>query len=92
MLNICSLFVGAPRAQSTLPEQLDINETGAIYRCSFENSTAPCVPYILENRGNINGGMDEDNHDGEIRANQWLGAAMDGGNSSSDYFVVSVKL
>lgn len=86
-----SVIVGAPRAQSSLDLQQNINETGAIYKCSI--ATSVCEPYVFEALGNIAEKKDfqESNYKGEQRNNQWLGAAMDGGGHNSDSFVVSAE-
>ncbi|XP_075168393.1 integrin alpha-PS3-like isoform X2 [Haematobia irritans] len=82
-----SIIIGAPRAQSTLESQRHINETGAIYRCSFRG-TPECRPYIFENRGNINIEHSEYSYDSEKRDFQWLGGAMDGGTRDTDKLIV----
>lgn len=47
-----SILVGAPRAQSTLETQQNINETGAIYKCTFDKSpTGNCSPFIFDKMG-----------------------------------------
>uniref|UniRef100_A0A1I8P8N4 Integrin alpha second immunoglobulin-like domain-containing protein n=1 Tax=Stomoxys calcitrans TaxID=35570 RepID=A0A1I8P8N4_STOCA len=81
------IIVGAPRAQSTLESQRHINETGAIYRCSFKG-TPNCRPYVFEKRGNINIEHSEYSYDSEKRDYQWLGAAMDGGTEDTDKLIV----
>ncbi|XP_061397209.1 integrin alpha-PS3 [Musca vetustissima] len=82
-----SLIIGAPRAQSTLESQRKINETGAVYRCTF-NGTPECTPFVFENRGNINIEHNEYSYDSEKRDFQWMGAAMDGGTKDTDKLIV----
>ncbi|XP_073849058.1 integrin alpha-PS3-like isoform X2 [Musca autumnalis] len=82
-----SLIIGAPRAQSTLESQRKINETGAVYRCTF-NGTPQCTPYVFEHRGNLNVEDTEYSYDSEKRDFQWMGAAMDGGTSDTDKLIV----
>lgn len=82
-------MVGAPRAQSSLEMQRKINETGAIYKCSFQSSS--CEPYVFDSLGNIN----NENNDGytfksEKKDHQWLGASMDGNSMDGERFVVSI--
>lgn len=80
-------MVGAPRAQSSLEMQRKINETGAIYKCSFQSST--CEPYVFDNLGNINNERDDYTFNSEKKDHQWLGASMDGNSFDSERFVVS---
>ncbi|XP_054738538.1 integrin alpha-PS3-like isoform X1 [Anastrepha obliqua] len=83
-----SIIVGAPRAQSTLPAQRNVNETGAIYRCTL-SPVATCNPYVIDDRGNVT--LEKDNpytYDNEARDNQWLGAAMDGGTKDTDKLLI----
>lgn len=82
-----SLIIGAPRAQSTLETQRYINETGAIYRCTFRESS-PCTPYVFERRGNIDGEYDKYSYTSEKRDFQWLGGSMDGGTKDTDKLIV----
>ena len=44
------IIVGAPRANSTLPEQVRINEPGVIYKCTIQNGQ--CNPFNFDNSGN----------------------------------------
>lgn len=83
------MIVGAPRAQSTLETQQNINETGAIYRCTFESST--CVPYNYDELGNIEVQDSGDQLTRERKDYQWLGAVMDGSSSEDDRFIVGSK-
>lgn len=83
----CSIIIGAPRAQSTLESQRHINETGAVYRCTFQG-TPRCIPYVFESRGNINSENNEYSYDSERRDFQWLGGAMDGGTKDTDKLIV----
>lgn len=85
-----SVLVGAPRAQSTLETQQNINETGAIYRCTFE--PAACLPYNYDELGNIEAEDTGDQFTRERKDHQWLGAVMDGSSSDDDRFIVSLKL
>ncbi|KAJ6640903.1 Integrin alpha-PS3 [Pseudolycoriella hygida] len=80
------VMVGAPRAQSSLEMQRKINETGAIYKCSFQSST--CEPYVFDNLGNINNENNFFTYNSERKDNQWLGASMDGNSMDAERFVV----
>lgn len=79
--------MGAPRAQSTLPLQRNVNETGAIYRCSLQGNFS-CQPYVFDNQGNRNIENSEYTYDSEKRDFQWLGATIDGGTSDHDKLLV----
>lgn len=55
-----SVLVGAPRAQSTLETQQNINETGVIYKCTFDKSpTGNCAPFIFDKMGSHSQPNDE---------------------------------
>lgn len=82
-----SVIIGAPRAQSTLELQRNVNETGAIYRCSLDKPTT-CYPYVFDDQGNRNIEHSEYTYDSEKRDFQWLGAAMDGGLKDTDKLIV----
>lgn len=74
------VFVGAPRANSSVPEQQKIMEPGAIYKCHFDNSTRErCEPFVLDRYGN---------DDIEMKNHSWLGASMDGNTNDGDKLVV----
>lgn len=80
------ILVGAPRAQSTLEQQRKVNETGAIYKCNFEDSQ-PCHPYHFDLNGNTK--VENDlAYNSEKKDFQMLGFAMDGHESEEDKFVV----
>ncbi|SPP75911.1 integrin alpha-PS3 isoform X2 [Drosophila guanche] len=81
-----SVIVGAPRAQSSLESQRQINETGAIYRCSL--TTGACNPYVLDPNGNRDAPYSEYTFDSERKDFQWLGGSMDGGTSDEDKLLV----
>uniref|UniRef100_A0A182U096 Uncharacterized protein n=1 Tax=Anopheles melas TaxID=34690 RepID=A0A182U096_9DIPT len=84
-----SVLVGAPQAQSDLEYQRNINETGAIYKCSFEKPTE-CVPYRLDRQGNTNYEDYYTNHPeirSELKEHQMLGATVDGLGSDDAWFV-----
>ncbi|XP_020800285.1 integrin alpha-PS3 isoform X2 [Drosophila serrata] len=80
------IIVGAPRAQSTLESQRNINETGAIYRCSLLNGQ--CNPYILDQTGNVDAPFNEYTLDSQRKDFQWLGGSMDGGTRDTDKLLV----
>lgn len=86
------MIIGAPRAQSTLDVQRRINETGAIYKCTFDQTQDEntCFPFVFDPWGNIPGSMNQFVYDSEKKDYQWLGAAMDGSASDSDKLVVRV--
>ncbi|XP_044249047.1 integrin alpha-PS3 [Drosophila takahashii] len=81
-----SIFVGAPRAQSTLEPQKDIDEPGAIFGCSLENGT--CVPYVLDNEGNTDPKKEWLTLKLKDKYHQWLGGSMDGGTKDTDKLLV----
>ncbi|XP_053686603.1 integrin alpha-PS4-like [Sabethes cyaneus] len=63
-----SIFIGAPRSQSTLRKHASIVEGGAIYRCDIR--TGRCDQFA-----DLDGGGFES---GTIKSGQYLGASMDG--------------
>ncbi|KRK00467.1 uncharacterized protein Dyak_GE28068 [Drosophila yakuba] len=79
-----SIFVGAPRAQSTLDSQSTVNETGAVFRCSLANGS--CRPYVLDNTGN--GRPSHAATFSHGKDFQWLGGSMDGGTKDTDKLLV----
>ncbi|XP_014099156.1 integrin alpha-PS3 isoform X2 [Bactrocera oleae] len=82
------IIVGAPRAQSTLPAQRNVNETGAIYRCTL-SPTSTCNPYVIDDKGNRTlERTDSYTYDNEARDFQWLGGAMDGGTKDTDKLLI----
>lgn len=85
------MLVGAPRAQSTLETQRNINETGTIYKCSFNKSTNDCSPFVFDALDNYNEENDQYTFNNEKKDYQWLGASMDGSASDTEKFVVSFK-
>lgn len=83
------VFIGAPRAQSTFELQRSINETGAIYKCTFEKPMAEiCAPFVFDSIGNDHEDNNEFTFNKEMKDFQWLGASMDGTSSDTDKFVV----
>ncbi|XP_035895346.1 integrin alpha-PS3-like [Anopheles stephensi] len=82
------LIVGAPRAQSDLAAQRKVNETGAIYRCSFAADAPECFPYYFDKIGNTKAEQSDFAYNSEKKDFQMLGAAMDGHGSDGDRFVV----
>ncbi|KAJ6640899.1 Integrin alpha-PS3 [Pseudolycoriella hygida] len=85
-LRLSSVLVGAPRAQSTLETQQNINETGAIYRCTFAPTI--CSLYNYDELGNIETQDTGGQLTREKKDHQWLGMVMDGSSSDDDRFVV----
>ncbi|KFB51524.1 AGAP006826-PA-like protein [Anopheles sinensis] len=83
------VFVGAPRAQSDLESQRKVNETGAVYRCSFTPNTSQCTPVYLDKLGNVHYENDSANPDiqSEKKDYQMLGASVDGLGSDDDWLV-----
>ncbi|KAH8348354.1 hypothetical protein KR084_006705, partial [Drosophila pseudotakahashii] len=79
-----SIFVGAPRAQSTLETQKDIDEPRAIFGCSLESGT--CVPYVLDNEGNTKNELTTIKS--RTKHHQRLGGSMDGGTKDTDKLLV----
>lgn len=67
-----------------------INETGAIYKCSFHQTTnQTCDPFVFDSTGNNHEDNKEYTFNEEKKDFQWLGASMDGTASDTDKFVVS---
>ncbi|XP_016952923.1 integrin alpha-PS3-like [Drosophila biarmipes] len=82
-----SVIVGAPRSESTLPLQKNIDEPGAIFKCNLTSGS--CSPYVLDPRGDV------DNYNSKCTTNnfeskgfQWLGGSMDGGTRDTDKLIV----
>lgn len=85
-----SVLIGAPRAQSTLANQRNINETGAIYKCRFDKSAnEKCVPFVFDPWGNIRDHYNQYTYENEMKDYQWMGASMDGSANDNEKFVVS---
>ncbi|XP_050072975.1 integrin alpha-PS3-like [Anopheles maculipalpis] len=88
-LRTSGVIVGAPRAQSDLEYQRNVNETGAIYKCSFVNPSS-CTPFRLDRQGNTDY-EDWYNHHSEIRSelkeHQMLGATVDGLGTENGWFI-----
>jgi FG-GAP repeat len=82
-----SVLIGAPRAQSTLATQRKVNETGAIFKCNFEDDQQ-CHPYHFDLNGNTRVENSDSDYNSEKKDHQMLGATMDGHGSESDKFVV----
>uniref|UniRef100_A0A182PIT2 Integrin alpha second immunoglobulin-like domain-containing protein n=1 Tax=Anopheles epiroticus TaxID=199890 RepID=A0A182PIT2_9DIPT len=88
-LRTSGVLVGAPQAQSDLEYQRNINETGAIYKCSFDSPTV-CIPYRLDRQGNTNYEDYYTNHPeirSELKEHQMLGATVEGLGSNGAWFV-----
>lgn len=69
--------------------QRNINETGAIYKCSFNRAiNETCVPFVFDAMGNNREDNNEFTFNKEKKDFQWLGASMDGTASDTDKFVV----
>ncbi|KFB36449.1 AGAP004303-PA-like protein [Anopheles sinensis] len=80
------VIIGAPRAQSDLATQRKVNETGAIYRCRFDDGV--CAPYYFDKQGNTFAEQSDFAYNSEKKDYQMLGASMDGHGSDGDRFVV----
>ncbi|XP_035907120.1 integrin alpha-PS3-like [Anopheles stephensi] len=89
-LRTSGVLVGAPRAQSDLEYQRNVNETGAIYKCDFRETPTACVPYRLDRQGNSNY-EDYYTYHREIRSelkdHQMLGATVAGLGAENAWFV-----
>ncbi|XP_055380009.1 integrin alpha-PS3-like [Condylostylus longicornis] len=80
-----SIFIGAPRAQSSTESQRNINETGLIYKCTLESgSSGHCVVYLIDKKGNEHSEDNEHTIDSKKKDFQWLGGSLDGGPKSSE--------
>lgn len=80
------VLIGAPRAQSTLEQQRKVQETGAIFKCNFDNEPQPCHPYHFDLNGNTH--VENDiAYNSEKKDFQLLGFAMDGNENEDDRFV-----
>lgn len=88
---LCSVLIGAPRAQSSLESQHRINETGAIFKCTFTDKSTieKCAPFVFDFAGNDEEINNQYTYNNEKKDFQWLGASMDGGADDNDKFVVS---
>lgn len=83
------IMVSAPRAQSTLEMQRKINETGAIYKCTFGGETpGTCAPFVFDRLGDVDTPSSYGVYRGRKKEHQWLGMSMDGKGAASDKFVV----
>lgn len=84
------IMISAPRAQTTLEMQRKLNETGAIYKCTFGNAESPstCAPFVFDNRGDVVTGNSDGMYRSKMKEQQWLGMSMDGSGSPTDKFVV----
>jgi len=82
-----SVLIGAPRAQSTLPLQRKVEETGVVYKCNFHDDQ-PCSPYHFDLNGNTHIENIDLAYNSEKKDGQLLGACMDGHDSEMDRFVV----
>lgn len=72
-----SIFIGAPRAQATIYNQIKINEPGAIYKCNFDHN-AKCNPFVFDQWGShFDSSINKRDYDNEKKDYRWLGAAMD---------------
>lgn len=83
-----SVLIGAPRSQSVLESQKNINETGTIYKCDLigSNVNKQCYPYAIDIYGNRF--FENSYFYFENKEYQMLGASMDGLSSESNKFVV----
>lgn len=85
-----SIMIGAPRDQSTVYNQRNINEPGVIYKCTW-SSNVTCHAYSVDKKGNEivkeKKELKKSNDATEFKSNQMLGATMDGMNSESNSFV-----
>lgn len=83
-----SVLIGAPRSQSVLKSQKNINETGTIYKCDLigSNVNKQCYPYTIDISGNRY--LENSHFYSENKEYQMLGASMDGLSSESNKFVV----
>ncbi|CAD7092606.1 unnamed protein product [Hermetia illucens] len=86
ILRDSSVYVGAPRAQSTLQSQLSIDEPGVIFKCVLK--TGRCTPFNFDTKGDIAAEPNDYTWDSENKEHQWLGASMDGGPHEKDRMVV----
>lgn len=80
-----SIFIGAPKAQSSLEKQRNINETGAIYKCGIES--AECKAYNIDPEGNKYVERRSNTYDSEKKDFQLLGWSLDGKTSDDDGLV-----
>ncbi|XP_050085655.1 integrin alpha-PS3-like [Anopheles aquasalis] len=80
------VLVGAPQAQSDVPAQRKVNETGAVYRCRFTDGS--CEPYYFDRLGNTHQEQSDFAYNSEKKDHQMLGASMDGHGADGDRFVV----
>ncbi|XP_063697187.1 integrin alpha-PS3-like [Culicoides brevitarsis] len=81
-----SILVGAPKAQTHLPAQRRVNETGGVYRCNFKDGS--CESFIVDAKGNTNMEDTSVAYNSEKKDFQLLGYSMDGLSSDNSKFVV----
>lgn len=81
------IMISAPRAQTTLEMQRKLNETGAIYKCSFGDNTT-CSPFVFDKLGDVQADRSESMYVSKKKEYQMLGMSMDGKGAPSDKFVV----
>lgn len=85
------LMVAAPRAETTQESQRKINETGAIYKCSFA-AGGGCSPFIFDQLGNVESKNKNGYFQSRLKDNQWLGMSMDGAGEATDKFIVCAPM
>lgn len=72
-----------------MESQQKINETGAIYKCTFDKtSTGNCSPFVFDKADSYSEANNELTFNNEKKDHQWLGASMDGSASDNDKFVL----
>lgn len=81
-----AIMISAPRAQSTFEMQRKINETGAIYKCTFGEEH--CTPFAFDTLGDLSATTQNSFYMSRKKEQQWLGMSMDGKGASTDKFVV----
>lgn len=83
------VIIGAPRDQSTLEQQSQIDEPGSVYKCNFNShNDQPCDPYHFDLFGNTRNTNFDREFNSEKKDYQMLGFTMDGLSTEDDRFVV----
>jgi hypothetical protein len=84
-----SVLVGAPRSNSLLDDQKELNEPGVVFKCDLE--TRLCHDFNFDAEGNEGFRKNTSNgtlHFKQKKESQMLGSVMSGGPSESDPLVV----
>lgn len=87
-----SIIIGAPRAESPLESQRKIKEPGAVFTCSLAGIDQNCLPFNVDEEGDVRVEKIYESYDSKKKSLQMLGAAMDGSEFEKDRFVVCAPM